>query len=276
MSNYPLHHKERSLPAQAGNRLFTKVFLGVLLVVLILALVQIFFPNSLSGISNFVSTPFWKSKNFAVSKVTNSAELLRSKKALIEENNNLRAEIELNNLKLLSLDLFKEENIRLKELFDRQVPGIEDSVLGVVLARPSASLYDTFIIDVGERSGVRKDDNVFVDGNIFIGRIDKVNKNTSLVKLFSSPGEITQISIGLENVSANAEGIGGGNFIAKLPRGIGIEEGDIITMPDISVKVFAVVEEIDADPSDPFLTVLFKNPVNLNDIKWVQVLKSQN
>ncbi|MFQ5661873.1 MAG: rod shape-determining protein MreC [Candidatus Paceibacteria bacterium] len=272
MNNYPLHHKERGLSAQAGNRLFTKVFLGVLLVVLILALVQIIFPNSLSGVSNFVAAPFWKSKNFTVSKVANSAELLRSKRSLIEENNNLKAEIELNNLKLLSLDLFKEENIRLKELFDRQISSTDNSILGVVLVRPSASLYDTLVIDVGAESDVSEGDYVFVSGDIFIGRINEVYKNTSLVKLFSSPGEITQVRVGLDGVSASAEGVGGGNFIAELPRGIGIEEGDMVVMPNISTRVFAVVEEIDADPSDPFLTVLFKNPINLNDIKWVQVL----
>jgi len=269
MSNYLLHHKEK------GKHLFTKAFVGVLLVALILALVQIVFPKSLSGVSNFVSAPFWKSKNFAVSKIVNSAGLLRSKKALIEANNDLKAQIESNDLVLLSLDLFKEENIRLKELFDRQIPDTEDSVLGVVLARPSASMYDTLIIDVGSGSGVRKDNYVYIAGDIFIGKIDEIYKKTSLVRLFSSPGEVTQVGVGLESISANAEGIGGGNFIAKLPRGIGIEEGDIVTMPDVSLKVFAVVEEIDVDPSDPFLTALFKNPVNINDIKWVQVITNR-
>jgi len=83
------------------------------------------------------------------------------------------------------------------------------------------------------------------------------------------------VSIGPENIAAEAIGRGGGNFIVKLPRGVGVEKGDIITMPDISARIFAVVEEIESNPSDPFVTILFKNPVNFNEIKWVQVIKSE-
>jgi rod shape-determining protein MreC len=266
MNNYSLRHKEKKI------RLFSNAFLGVLTVVSMLVIVKIIFPNSLSGVFDFALVPFWKGKNFAVSKIVNSAELLRSKKALINENNNLKAQIQLNKLQLLSLDLFKQENIHLKELFDRQSLDVGNTVLGVVLARPSVSIYDTFVIDVGDKSGIKKDSYAYVEGNIFIGKIAEVYENKSLVKLFSSPGEIMRVSIGIENVLANAEGAGGGNFIAKLPRGVSIEKGDIITIPNISARIFAVVEEIESNPSDPFITILFKNPVNMNKIKWVQVV----
>lgn len=164
----------------------------------------------------------------------------------------------------------------LKELLGRETFNIKDAVLGAVLARPNVSPYDTFVIDIGKSSGIQKDDNVFVQGNVFIGKIDEVNKNTSTVILFSSPGQITQVSIGLQNISANAKGRGGGNFIVELPRGTEVEKGDIVTMLGIDIKLFAVVEEIESNPSDPFITILFKNPINMNDVKWVQVVKTQN
>ncbi|MDP6387701.1 MAG: rod shape-determining protein MreC [Candidatus Pacebacteria bacterium] len=266
MNNYPLHH------SKDGRGLSTKTFTTILLIIGILAAVHIFFPNALSGASHFISAPLWSAKNVAVESTLNSVQLLRSKKALVTENKNLKGRIKEIKFKLLSTELLKQENNSLNELFNRQIFDIEDTVLGTVLARPAVSFYDTFVIDIGKNADIRGGENVLVFEDIFIGTVDKVHRTTSTVKLFSSPGEVSQVSIGPENIAASAEGIGGGNFIIKLPRGAEIQKGDIVTMPKISTKIFAVVEEIESDPSDPFLTVLFKNPVNMNEVKWVQVV----
>jgi rod shape-determining protein MreC len=210
-----------------------------------------------------------------VEGVINSSQLLRSKRSLVFENEDLKNKIKETEFKLLEFEFLKQENESLKELLNRETFDIKNTVLGAVLARPNVSPYDTFIIDIGESSNIEYGNDVYVSGNIFIGKVDGVYKNTSTVKLFSSPGEITPISIGLHNISANAEGMGGGNFIVELPRGTEVEKGDIITMPSIDIKLFAVIEEIEANPSDPFITILFKNPINMNDIKWVQVVKSK-
>lgn len=267
MSNYLLHHKEKK------QGLFTKVFLAILAIAVIIFIVRFFFPNTLTSTGQFISSPFWKAKNSSVEGVVNSTQLLRSKRSLIFENDNLKNEIKETEFKLLGFESLKQENESLKELLGRGVLNIEDTVLGAVLARPNISPYDTFIIDIGSGHKILKDDDVFVYGNVYIGKVDEVFKNTSTVKLFSSPGEITQVSIGLQNISANAKGRGGGNFIVELPRGTEVEKGDIVTIPGIDIKLFAVVEEIESRPSDPFITILFKNPVNINDIKWVQVVK---
>lgn len=266
MNNYSPHHKK------IKRGLFTKTFTIILFAAGILIAVAIFFPNLLSNGTHFVSIPFWKVKNSITEGLASSAKLLASKKALVAENRNLRKKIEEAKFKLLEAQLLKQENISLKELFNRQILDVENTILAAVLAKPPSSLYDTFVIDVGSDAGIRKGDNVVAFGNIFIGTVDKVNRSTSVVKLFSSPGELTTVSIGEDNITANAEGKGGGNFIVKLPRGIGIEKGDIVTIPNINARIFAVVEKIESDPSDPFLTALFKNPVNMNNIKWVQVV----
>ncbi|MBT3282591.1 rod shape-determining protein MreC [bacterium] len=268
MSNYLLHHKEKK------EGLFTKAFVVVLLVVVIIVVIRILFPNTFTSSLQSVSSPFWKAKNSSVEGVVNSSQLLRSKRSLIFENDNLKTKIEETEFKLLEFNFLSQENDSLKELLGRKTFDKDDAVLGAVLARPNVSPYDTFIIDIGKNSGIQKGDSVFVQGDVFIGKISEVNKNTSTAVLFSSPGEITQVSIGLQNISANAKGRGGGNFIVELPRGTEVEKGDVVTMPGIDTKLFAVVEEIEANPSSPFTTILFKNPVNMNDIKWVQVVKT--
>lgn len=269
MSNYLLHHNEKK------QGLFTKVFVVILLIIVFIVAMRIIFPNTFTHSLQFVSSPFWKAKNSSVEGVLNSSQMLRSKRSLVFENDNLKNKIKENEFKLLEFELLVQENESLKKLLGRKTFDENDAILGIVLARPNISPYDTFVIDIGEASEIKKGNEVYVQGNIFIGKIDEVYGNTSTVKLFSSPGEITQVFIGLQNISANAVGRGGGNFIVKLPRGTEVEKGDIITMPGIDTKLFAIVEDIKADPSDPFITILFKNPVNLNDIKWVQIVKSR-
>jgi rod shape-determining protein MreC len=269
MNNYLLHHKEKK------QGLFTKAFVAVLLIVVIIVTIRIFFPNTFTNSLQFISSPFWKAKNSSIEGIINSSQLLRSKRSLIFENDNLRTEIKKTEFKLLEFEFLNQENDSLKELLGRKTFDKHNAILSAVLARPNVSPYDTFIIDIGESFGIQKGDSVFAQGNVFIGKIDEVNKNTSAVVLFSSPGEITQVFIGLQGISANAKGKGGGNFIVELPRGAEIEKGDIVTIPNIDTQLFAVVEEIKTNPSDPFVTIFFKNPVNMNDIKWVQVIKSR-
>ena len=247
----------------------------ILIIVVIIAVIRIVFPDAFTSTTQFISSPFWKAKNSSVEGVINSSQLIRSKRSLVFENDNLRKQIRETEFKLLEFEFLNQENEELKELLGRKTFEKDNAVLGAVLSRPNVSLYDTFIIDIGEDSGVQVEDHVFVSGNIFIGEITEVYKNTSTVKLFSSPGQVTPVSIGLQSISVNAVGRGGGNFIVELPRGTEVEKGDIVTMPGIDVKLFAVVEEIESHPSDPFITILFKNPVNMNDIKWVQVVKSR-
>lgn len=269
MSNYLLHHKEKK------QGLFTKAFVVILVIVAIIVIMRIFSPSVFTSSLQFISSPFWKAKNSSVEGVINSSQLLRSKRSLVFENDDLKTQIKSSEFKLFELEFLKQENEFLKELLGRNIFDEESAILGVILARPNVSLYDTFIIDVGSDSGIKNGNAVYVFGDVFIGTISEVYKNTSTVTLFSSPGQITPVSIGLQNVSANAEGRGGGNFIVNLPRGIDVEIGDIVMMPNINTRLFAIVEEIETNPSDPLVTILFKNPINMNDIKWVQIIKSR-
>lgn len=265
MNNYLPHHKEKK------KGLFTKTFIVILIIIGIIIIVRVLVPNFFTNTFQSASVLFWKNKNSSVENITNSTQFLRSKKSLIAENNKLNTKVKELEFNLLELDFLKQENEFIKKFFGREIFNMEDSVLASVLARPNVSPYDTFVIDIGKDSGIKEDDEVYAEGDILIGRIDKIYKNTSIVKLFSSPGEMTQVFIGLQNISANAVGRGGGNFIVELPRGSEIKEEDIVTMPGIDITLFAIVEEIENNPSDPFITIFFKNPVNLNNIKWVMV-----
>lgn len=191
-----------------------------------------------------------------------------SRGALIAENSNLKNEI----LDLTSINAdrqaLEDENMRLKELLGRN--DIKTKKMGVVLSRPSFSLYDTLVIDIGKNHGVKVFDKVFFN-NLIIGEVVEVGSNISKISLFSSSGKIFKAIIGDEKFEAEVKGVGGGGFEALLPKGIVVTEGDPIIFADISPKVFGLVSAVEADPADAFQKIYFSMPINIYEISEVLV-----
>ncbi|MBU1122646.1 MAG: hypothetical protein KKF54_08165, partial [Candidatus Omnitrophica bacterium] len=148
----------------------------------------------------------------------------------------------------------------------------QNLLLGAVLVKPFLSLYDTLIIDVGASDNVKVGNQVLAEGNIFIGYISEVYEKTSKVILYSSPEEKTKVLIGDNNIEKEAICLGGNNFKIEVPREIEVKEWDSIVMPSVSTNIFGTVEKIEYKESDSFQNVLFKNPVNILELKWVEVL----
>ncbi|OGD68022.1 hypothetical protein A2811_02960 [Candidatus Campbellbacteria bacterium RIFCSPHIGHO2_01_FULL_34_10] len=108
-----------------------------------------------------------------------------------------------------------------------------------------------------------------------VGEIAEASKNNSTVKFYSSFKEEVSVMVGLYNIEATAVGRGAGNFEIKLPRDIDIKVDDPIFIAGTEARVLGNVSEIIFDPKDPFQLVLIKSPVNLFELKWVQILKSE-
>ncbi len=192
------------------------------------------------------------------------------KKSLYEKNDSLKKENEALKLRLIGVDRLYLENKKLKGILGRS----EDKkvIISAVLSRPDSSPYDSLIIDVGKKLNIKKGDVVTVDNGIMIGTVTNVYRNSSKVQLFSDPGNIIEVLLGESNIAVSAKGKGAGNFEIELPREISVKIGDIISIPDIDIKILGTVEYIDIDPSNPFQTILFKSPVSIRNIRWVQVL----
>jgi cell shape-determining protein MreC len=144
-------------------------------------------------------------------------------------------------------------------------------ILGAILAKPSQSLYDTLLIDIGVAEGIKTGDIVFALGNVPIGRIDVVYPNSSKVILFSSPGETTQAVISNKNIFLELVGRGGGNFEMVMPKDLTLQKGDQIVMPGLNSYLLATVETIISDPRDPLNKALLTSPVNIEEQKFVEV-----
>ncbi len=241
---------------------------SVLFVFLFILFIFIFFyKNLLFGIGQ----PFWFLKRNISSFLNYNTEVLKSKKTLIKENEELKKQLLLDKNEKIIIDLVKKENEELKNIFGRSNK-LNDLVLSNVLIKPFLSAYDTLIIDVGRDSGVEVNNKVIADGNVHIGYISEVYKNTSKVVLYSSSGEKTPVLIGDNNIEKEALGLGSGNFIVEVPRELDIKESDIVILPIISHNIFGLVEKIEFKTTDVFQKVLFKSPINIFELKWVEVI----
>lgn len=215
--------------------------------------------------------PVWVGEQSAAVLFSDFFGLLASKRALVLENRTLEARLANVEPLLLERELLREENRMLKNIFGRA--GEDEFLLAAILTRPNITLYDTFIVDAGENLGVTEGAVVLTEGESAIGTVSEVYSKTSLIKLFSSPGEKTNVIIGESSTPAVALGRGGGNFEVTLPRGADISVGMLVLLPDLHGRILGVVEEILVNPADPLQTVLFKNPVNMGEARFVEILR---
>ena len=226
--------------------------------------------DAIRGFFNKIALSFWKTDNYAAVKFSGIFSIIGSKNSLIAENQRLQEELTKANAELSIQKVVEKENDDLKSLLGRN-DAKKSLVLGAVLEKPSISPFDVVIIDIGKNKGVQKGDKVLYEASIAIGQIEEVCDQSSKVKLYSSPGQKFTIFVGSKSIQAEAEGLGGGNFMVKLPRGIEISEGDSAVVPGISTAVFGFVEKIEIEPTDSFQKIIFKIPLNLTELKWVEV-----
>ncbi|MCK4386556.1 MAG: rod shape-determining protein MreC [Candidatus Pacebacteria bacterium] len=226
----------------------------------------------LSGPLQFVGRPIWKIKNYSVDFVSELGVFFKTKEKLREENKILKNKLGKANFQLFNRKALLEENIKLKEILGRKNEDFK-FILANVIAKPNLSPYDSLILDRGSQDGVKKGNKVLADADIIIGEIAEIYSKTSKAKLYSFPRDTLNVALGFDKIFAQAVGKGGGNFELKLPQGTPIALGDLVTLPEMGLLVLGRVEEIDLRPEDPFQTVLFKSPVNIFELRWVQILQ---
>jgi len=242
---------------------------GSLLVALSFLIVVFFVPNLFSGISHSIARMVLGDRGATEKEISLSlTSFFSSKKALLEEVEELKSTIRSIQLKEVHVEEVEKENKELKALLGRKTS--DETVVGYVLSRPPQSPYDTFILDVGREDKVSVGDRVVFQGTA-IGEIVEIFKKTSIVELFSTPGTKFNIRIG-DDVNTVAEGVGNGSFIAKIPRGESVRAGEPVVSMDEHVHVVGIVEFVDTVASDPFQTIFFTSPVVISEVRLVEII----
>ncbi|MCX6752283.1 MAG: rod shape-determining protein MreC [Candidatus Nomurabacteria bacterium] len=270
-----------------------KIALGVVVLLILLYFRSGIF-NGFSIVGHVVFRPVLILGNSVGEKIKSAGSYFAFKNSLSSENENLKSELEKDKATMANYDSVLAENVSLKEIFGRTNLGAElprgssapKFVLSAILAKPNQSPYDTLVIDAGASLGIKKGDTVFALGNVPIGRVDLVYPNSSKVILFSNSGEKTQVVIGSKparnasgiadaggNIFTEIVGRGGGNFEMVMPKDLTLAKGDQAVLPGIVPYVLGIVETTISDPRDPFQKALLVSPVNIQELKFVEVEK---
>ena len=222
---------------------------------------------------HFIGRPFWEADQSISINLENIGFVVRTKASVYKENENLLKENSELKTSMIDYQILKDENISLKDLFGR-VQGGRDMVLGNILTKPNYSPYDTIIIDIGDNVGISVGNQVYSNVVTPIGEVSLVYKDTSLVTLYSNPGEKTEAMIDGTNTSVELVGRGGGNFEMIIPIDLPFTKGAFVFLPNIQTEVVAIIEDVISSPNDPVKKVLLSSPVNVQSLKWVFVKRN--
>lgn len=255
---------------KSKNKRTLRVFL-VVLVLLLFVVFRIPIFSFLSRVSQKVFKPVLVLGNNTGSGLSSFVSTFRLKRSLLQENENLKIKLNEALVRNITTDSLVDENNKLKEILGRKSGG--ELILGNILSKPNQSLYDVLIIDIGSLLGVEVGQEVFAFGNVPIGRVTEVFDSSSKVTLFSSWKEKTEVILDGSDVFMNIVGRGGGNFEMILPRDFEVENGQEVVLPGSGPHVVATVVSVISDPRDAYKKALLVAPVNIQQIKFVQVRK---
>ncbi|MBU6370490.1 MAG: rod shape-determining protein MreC [Patescibacteria group bacterium] len=261
-----MNFRRRNSDFAAGGRGAFLTGASITLVILVIL--------SLSGPKSFlfaVSRPFWEGKNLVASWLSNLGAIARTKESLAAENASLAAELSAEKADAALVETLQNENAGLKAALGRKTAG-KNGILAAVLAKPPFSPYDTLVIDAGTADGVAAGDQVVADGFVPIGFVSETFAHESKATLYSSSGVSTRVLVGSSSIETLATGMGGGALEIRLPSGSDVAVGDAVSAPSISTNIVGTVESVASKPSDSLETVLVSLPVNIANIRFVEIV----
>ncbi len=198
--------------------------------------------------------------------------MVTTKKSLVYENEQLKNQIATFASKEAELKILQDENNSLRSLLKYSTPAY-DKITAQIITKPSQSLFDRIIIDAGSDQGIQVNNQVVVGDGILLGTVAEVSAQTSLIVLYSSPATVLDFVIKSSGITIPGSGKGNGNFEFRVPRDVSVTDGDIIVKSGDSRHALGVVKSVQFDPRDPFQTVIARTPVNIEELKFVQVIK---
>ncbi len=149
--------------------------------------------------------------------------------ALIKENEHLRKEQIINDVKLLKLFSLEKENFELRKLLDSSYKLGEQVLIGELLSVNLDPYKHTVLVDKGSRFGVFVGQPV-IDANGVVGQVFRSNPLNSEIVLISDPSHAIPVEITRNGLRTIAVGNGKINELSLpfLPNNGDIKVGDSI------------------------------------------------
>ncbi|MFZ2886822.1 MAG: rod shape-determining protein MreC [Minisyncoccia bacterium] len=187
-----------------------------------------------------------------------------SRRTLQQENDALRRELSLVSEKMASYHLLEEENTELRMFLDIVEEG---GVAARVVSSFNAIPYGTFVV---YGSGLQNGALVLTDGGFVLGEIVSVSGASATVHSIFAPDSTVDLVAG--EVAFSADGRGGGNARAEVPREAELAIGDVVRAPQFGARPAGIIGHIESASSSATQTLFVRAPVNLQTLHFVYVV----
>lgn len=244
------------------------IVIGIVLVIL-LSISLLVYRSKNTFIKN-ISMSINKVIMYPFTSLNKDKSITQTESYLIQKNINSSLEKEIQELK---------QTLELNKTLTEYNP-----VNATILSRNKSYWFNTITIDKGSKSGI-KENMAVVTRNGLIGKISKVSKNSSEVKLITSDDLNFKVSIAIKtNETDNYAILNGYDNKTKLIKATGIDKTTNINVGDSVLTsglgeffpagiYIGTVEKIEKDKYNLSKTVYIKLSQNFNDIHYVTVLK---
>ena len=206
----------------------------------------------------------------ATSVVTRNG-LLSTKRALQDENVQLKDAIQIRDEHAARFKALEDENEALRKMAN--LAATEKGITAPVLSSFKASPYGTFTIGAGSVNGVNEGNLVLTEGGFILGAVTGVSPHTATVESFFAPGK--EIEMNVDGNTFLAEGRGGGNARGEIARDASVSIGDAVLVPAFASRPAGVIGELQSASSSAFSTLYIRLPLNLESLRYVYVLSIQ-
>lgn len=244
-------------------------------IVIVTVLIVLISSVAIFGITELLKTitrgPAWLART-TEEAVLSGITQLTPKSVILERNTQLEERVLSYEASLIELQQVKNENELLRKELN-YLPVKQASVLAQVIGKPNHSLFNTMVIDVGIDQGVKVGQLVTSQGVLGVGTVVSVSSKTATVELFGAPHFEGEVLLSNKGITVPATGKGSGNFEIHIPREVEVTDGDLLAFPQNPGITIGIVKSIIFDPRDPFQTVLARLPVNVQELRFVEVVQ---
>lgn len=207
-----------------------------------------------------------------------SSENLKSRQALITENERLREERFMLESKLQRFAVIEAENRRLRELLESSLKLDQKVLVAELLAVELEPFRRQIVIDKGKREGAYNGQPV-ADARGIMGQIIHVGPFSSTVLLITDPSHALPVEVNRNGLRAIAIGTGENNLLRleHIPTNADIREGDLLVSSGLDGRFpsgypVGRVEMIQLDAGDSFASITVEPSARMEQSREVMMI----
>ena len=173
------------------------------------------------------------------------------------------------------------ENKRLRKLLNLKEHSIYEGLASSVIAREPSNWFHALLLNRGEEGGIKKN-SVVITPEGLVGRVIKVNKNSSQVLLITDPGSEIGALVQKTRIQGVIQGRKRDLILKYLPLEADVSEGDLVITSGLEGGLFPKglaigrVKKIESPhPQELVWKIMVIRAVNLSSLEEVLILKAQ-